>query len=101
MRWTAAVEGNASIWPAGRRGSEAEEPAEPEEPADGLAEVAALGVRVEPGVAVDEPVVGAVEETEADALEERGPEEPDALPDGAVVTGPRGDELTCRPSRWF
>jgi hypothetical protein len=51
-----------------------------------------------------EPVVGAVEETEADALEEfapAAPEEPDALPGSAVVTGPRGDEFTCTPSRWF
>jgi hypothetical protein len=81
-----------------------------------------LGVRVEPGVAVDEPVVGAVEETEADAPEELAPEEPDGpaklavrvepaelgelvepveSPDGGIADGPRGDELTCRPSRWF
>jgi hypothetical protein len=120
MRWIVAVEGGEAAEP-----SEPVEAAEPDELAEGLVEVVALGVRVEPGVAIEEPVVGAVEKTEADALEELAPpapEEPDGRaklavwvepaelagpvepvepPDGGIADGLRGGVLTCRPSRWF
>jgi hypothetical protein len=60
------------------------EAAEPDGPAE-------LAVRVE--------AAGLAAPGEPDEAAE--PEEPAALAEGAVIAGPRGDELTCRPSRWF